>query len=231
MSQLKYRIAIGKIVDGEWKHERYATPDEMAYLKPKADGSGVEKLRLSIHKAMVDGEFLATRIGIGHGEEIKLYGLWQDVSDTHRIEWGIELNGISYYENDILRCRYLYTEWDRTDCVVESENYCFPVDTSVKESLHVVKMIGGVMTLLNELSVNGEESAWDISSKALIHENLNLDLDGLIQQLPYQKLDQELADHLIDSYNLGSIQELCDYLSPVVLGNVNENPELLEAGK
>jgi len=68
-----YRIKIVK--DG--KFVRYATDEEMTWLRPKADGSGVERL-------------------IGKN----------DVSDTHKVEWGVitsdkHCNRIPIYEGDI----------------------------------------------------------------------------------------------------------------------------------
>ena len=102
MSQLKHRIAIGKIIDGEWKHERYATPEEMAELKPKADGSGVVEYTRGFKnetETIPDGvEIISNR-----WDE---YFYWQDVSDTHRIELGMETydkhgDPLDIYDGDI----------------------------------------------------------------------------------------------------------------------------------
>ena len=98
MTQLKHRIAIGKIVNGEWKHERYATPEEMEFLRVSASGK-VE--RLSFNRFISVGEFVGD-----HCAKTLQFNGWQDVSDTHRVEWGMETNDkdgnpLDIYNGDI----------------------------------------------------------------------------------------------------------------------------------
>jgi len=90
MSQLKHRIAIGKVVDGEWKFDHYAGFSEHKTLRVNQDGA-------------------VERAFFGHGDGVSgnIYGIvWQDVSDTHRIEWGIKTydkhgNPLDIYDGDI----------------------------------------------------------------------------------------------------------------------------------
>lgn len=86
MSQLKHRIAIGKIIDGEWKFDHYAGYSEYKNLRINKDGA-------------VESAFF----GHGDGASGNIYGIvWQDVSDTHRVEWGIRVGINEIYESDIL---------------------------------------------------------------------------------------------------------------------------------
>ena len=90
MSQLKYRISIGKVVNGEWKHDHYAGFTELKTLRVSKDGA-------------VERAFF----GHGDGASGNIYGIvWQDVSDTHRIEWGIKTydkhgDPLDIYDGDI----------------------------------------------------------------------------------------------------------------------------------
>jgi len=79
-----YRIKI--VEDG--KFVRYATDKEKVWLKPKDDGSGVERMILLPAAGM--------------------FGGWQDVSDTHEVEWGDLLptgdgKGLALYDGDIYK--------------------------------------------------------------------------------------------------------------------------------
>lgn len=219
---MMYRIAT---YDKNGKFDHYATCSELILLKLHTDGKVYQ--RSVTNKWGHAGFIYASPYASGPG----LFSGWIDISDTHKVEMGVEIKGVKYYENDILRCRYLNTDWDRTDCVVESENYNFAVDTYIVERLSVVRFIGGVVTVSKMTSIISEENTWDISSKALIHENIYLDKDAIIEQMPYQRYDQELVDYLLKQAKVNNIDELCNYMSPVVIGNIHENPELGEAVK
>ena len=93
MSQLKYRISIGKVVNGEWKFDHYARGYEMEYLRPKAYGGGVEKISV---------EQVYDPRGADREDYIPRYDIEiTDVSDTHRIELGCAM----YFENNIYRAK------------------------------------------------------------------------------------------------------------------------------
>lgn len=85
MTQLKHRIAIGTITSGKWKFDHYAGFTELKTLRVNQDGA-------------VERAFF----GYGDGASGNIYGIvWQDVSDTHRIEWGCAM----YFENNIYRAK------------------------------------------------------------------------------------------------------------------------------
>lgn len=100
-----YRIAVYR--DGKFDH--YATPEELCLLRVNADGR-VEAL-------MVNGS-LVTHPPRFHLLDVELdddgdtpmgvYGKWYDVSDTHKVEWGVydplaDPQKCRIYENDIVR--------------------------------------------------------------------------------------------------------------------------------
>ena len=95
---MKHRISIGTITSGEWKHERYATPEEMEFLRVSASGKAE---RLSFNHFISVGEFVGD-----HCAKTLQFNGWQDVSDTHRIELGMETydkhgNPLDIYNGDI----------------------------------------------------------------------------------------------------------------------------------
>lgn len=82
-----YRIAIFEQVDGVWKFKRYATDEEMLYLRVNAKG----KVEQADVDTITPKEF---------------YG-WIDVSSTHEVEWGfVWHDGKVFYENDIIARNY-----------------------------------------------------------------------------------------------------------------------------
>jgi hypothetical protein len=114
-----YRIKIGTIVDGEWKLDQYATEEELIRLKPSSDG-GVLRItdtRSSYlpDKMMIDWDVTPTGI--------YLISDWQDVSDTHRIEWGTIYNGVAVYENDIVHYKHEYVYIDPMRAHEKSNKY------------------------------------------------------------------------------------------------------------
>ena len=97
---IKHRISIGTITNGEWKFDHYATDYELTSLKPHTDGkvymrSVTNKWEMS--GFIYDSPYCST---------MSLFPGWQDVSDTHRIEWGMETNDkygnpLDIYDGDI----------------------------------------------------------------------------------------------------------------------------------
>ena len=85
-----YRIKI--MQDG--KFVRYATAEEMESLKPKADGTGVVKYT-------IEWDYVPTDC-IRDDPPDRHYIKATDVSSTHEVEWGVVINGVSIYENDIV---------------------------------------------------------------------------------------------------------------------------------
>ena len=157
MSQLKYRISIGKVVNGEWKFDHYAGFTELKTLRVSKDGA-------------VERAFF----GHGDGASGNIYGIvWQDVSDTNRVEWGCVHDGLDLYENDIVTAPY----------------YLFQDD-----------------------------------GKYNYHGLIYYDKDDLLFGLGYVLVDkskQGISD--------GIGNQLSEYDGLILLGNLNENPELLEA--
>jgi hypothetical protein len=147
---MKYRIAIGNIVDKEWKFDHYATPEEIGSLRVSRTGIV---------------EYLAKQ-HFGY--------LWQDVSDTHKVEWGCDHRGLELYENDI----------------VKSEYYPFYDPYSDTYNYH------GVIHYCNELNQFG-----------IRYVLVNKDRLGI---------------------NDGTVAVLDEFYDLIFLGNLNENPELIE---
>jgi len=87
MTQLKHRIAIGKVVNGEWKFDHYATSQELELLKVSQDGRVFDMVQSR------DNEPPLRPVIDWYQINNTVYTLeWVDVSDTHRIEWGMETN-------------------------------------------------------------------------------------------------------------------------------------------
>lgn len=80
-----YRIAMYK--DGAF--QRHATDRELYRLRVNSSGL-VESM---IH------------------ELYEPFNGWQDVSDTHKVEWGVECNGFAFYDNDILETTVYAQRW------------------------------------------------------------------------------------------------------------------------
>lgn len=93
MTKILQRISVGKMDNGKWMHDHYASPEERDWIRPNADGVGVDSFGSCYDEAW----------------EPEVYK--DDVSDTHRIEYGIETgskNGttIEIYDGDI------YVDWN-----------------------------------------------------------------------------------------------------------------------
>lgn len=93
-----YRIKI--VEDG--KFVRYATDEEMSLLKPKADGNGVEQFTRGFENETCS---LPSNIDIIYSNWDEHF-FWQDVSDTHKVEWGCIHEGKELYANDIVTAEY-----------------------------------------------------------------------------------------------------------------------------
>ena len=147
---MKYRIAIGSMANKEWKFVRYAFAEEIGSLR--VNRYGYVELLVKEH----------------FGD------MWEDVSSTHKAEWGCTHNGIDLYENDI----------------VTSPNY--------------------------PLQDNGEYN---------YHGVIYYDKSSHCFGLCYALVNPKKAGI---SDGVGNM--LCDYGNLVLLGNLNENPELLTIG-
>ena len=79
-----YRIAIYK--DGAFV--RYAEPEEIGGIRVNRHGV-VEKLSITYRQYT-------------HNNERIPQMQWKDVSDTHKVEWGLCIDGKRRYENDIM---------------------------------------------------------------------------------------------------------------------------------
>ena len=95
---IKHRISIGKVVNGEWKYERYASGRELDYLRISVNGN-VELESSNERDDNPDARY------------------WIDVSDTHRVEWGMKTNDkhgnpLDIYNGDI------FVDWNtgRDEC-------------------------------------------------------------------------------------------------------------------
>jgi hypothetical protein len=87
-----YRIAI------YWggKFDHYATEEELQFLRVNAEGR-VEKLFwLGCYNE---------HYGKGAWIDVRKDGTWRDVSDTHKVEWGIQHPLGVFYSNDIAKCK------------------------------------------------------------------------------------------------------------------------------
>lgn len=103
-----YRIAIFK--DGKFDH--YATPEEMNLLRVNAAGE-VEALDAAIYCSdFVDQSGTPFEISEWAAEDDYYHGdikgQWSDVSETHKVEWGVydplaDPQKCRIYENDIVR--------------------------------------------------------------------------------------------------------------------------------
>ena len=81
-----YRIAIYK----HSKFVRYATQEERYWLRINSSGL-VQKVKNGLSQ---------------------LFRGWFDVSKTHKVEWGIEFNGVKIFENDITTFKHTYVNID-----------------------------------------------------------------------------------------------------------------------
>ena len=99
----------------EGKFVRHASAEEMKYLRVNADGK-VEQLSVNHGMGICPPRFMVLRIyldsQIGDNSFIPIYAQWRDVSDTHQVEWGIEIDGKQYYHNDIFVSMYALTSND-----------------------------------------------------------------------------------------------------------------------
>ena len=101
MSQLKYRISIGKVVNGEWKFDHYARSQELELLKVSPDGRVFNMVQSQDYEPPV------RQVIDWYKANNTIYTLeWVDVSDTHRIEWGIKTydkhgDPLDIYDGDI----------------------------------------------------------------------------------------------------------------------------------
>jgi hypothetical protein len=197
-----YRIAIYR--DGKFDH--YATDEELRYLRVSADGL-VEGLCCNVN----DNNCITAYV-------------WKPLGEyTHKVEWGFEIDGKQYYENDIVRIRTIHNDWDRTDCVVESENYYFSTDSTIEECVRVVRMFRGVLTTTSD-----SDDIWDNISQAVSVFSANMTKETFIEQLPNNRWDEEIVQYLIDGARCRDLNELLEYMNMRVIGNIQQNPELLE---
>ena len=166
-SNIQYRIAIGKVENGEWKFDHYATENELTSLKPHTDGKIYMRSVTNRWKQegfMYDSPYCST---------ISLFSGWQDVSDTHMVEWGCCYNGMELYENDVVTAPY------------------YPLQDDGKYNYH-----------------------------GLIY----YDKDSLLFGLGYMLVDKSKR-----GISDGIGNQLSEYDELILLGNIHENPELLEA--
>jgi len=134
---MNYRIRIMKSENGKLVFDRYASDAELEVLKPKADGSGVERAEVLPH--IITG---------------KPTLVFDDVSDTHFVEWGFEMNGKKYYENDKLESQIDETIYYNTN------HQCFAIG----------------MMWLEVCGSNGEnETCYDVSN---IYDGFNPNVIG-----------------------------------------------------
>jgi hypothetical protein len=111
-----YRIAIYKIVDGKRVFDHYAS-DEMKYLRPMADGRGVETINTPGNPLSDIFSFYYEQHGQLTPKMWKL-GDWQDVSDTHEVEWGFEKE---YYVGDMIESK------NEETIFYDTEQQCFAI--------------------------------------------------------------------------------------------------------
>lgn len=83
-----YRIAIGSMAFGDWKFVRYAIADEIGSLR--VNRHGLVEMLVKQHYGYV----------------------WEDVSNTHKVEWGVMRNGKPLYVNDIIFYKHEYVYID-----------------------------------------------------------------------------------------------------------------------
>lgn len=136
-----YRIRIMRLENGKLVFDRYADKTEMQKLRVNADGK-VEEYKLAIYKDIPpDGD-------------VKADVFWFDVSATHFVEWGFEMNGKKYYENDKLESQIDETIYYNTN------HQCFAIG----------------MMWLEVCGSNGEnETCYDVSN---IYDGLNPNVIG-----------------------------------------------------
>lgn len=144
MTQLKHRIAIGKVVNGEWKFDHYATAKgEMIFLKPKADGRGVYEF---FHRSHDEIYNIPLEEIIFHSNWEECFR-WKDVSDTHRIEWGMETsdkygNPLDIYNGDI------FVDWNTGKDECSSDPVAFELfihyDFLCADQFPMVEILGNV---------------------------------------------------------------------------------------
>jgi hypothetical protein len=93
-----YRIAIYRNDNGKMVFDHYATKDELYLLKVAPDGRVFNMVQSRSSdppmRPVIDWYQINNTI----------YSLeWQDVSETHRVEWGFTFEGNQYFQNDILK--------------------------------------------------------------------------------------------------------------------------------
>ena len=103
-----YRIAIYK----DSKFDHYAAPEEMETLRVNADGE-VDALDAAIYKSdFANKDGIPFDIGEWAAEDEYYHGIimgqWTNVSDTHKVEWGVydplaDPQKCRIYEYDIVR--------------------------------------------------------------------------------------------------------------------------------
>ena len=99
-----YRISIGKKEDGKWVRDHYATDEELHYLKIMPNGN-VAQIFIGESLVMPLPNFHIIDVESEDGNDtFVVYGHWQDVSATHRVEWDdIDKSRIASLEAEVAK--------------------------------------------------------------------------------------------------------------------------------